>query len=678
MGTPSTPLMHIYRRWLLFGLGVCGLVAAIVLWPEVKFDPGHDSETGPMLSPDPPPPDPRRTIATPFRNVRPEVAYVGDAACTDCHAAIAQRYQAHPMGRSATTDLTRASVERYDPAARNPFAHQQFELGVELRPPQVFHFVRWNAAGRDAARGGDPRAGPNVLLLDYRLPVHVAIGSGTRGRSYLSWEQGALWQSPVSWFSLAGHWDISPGFDLGEGGRRPITPECLFCHVQWVEPVGGAVNRYREPLFPHRQAAIGCERCHGPGALHVEQRGRAVPVDGPFDPTIVNPRHLSVELQVAVCQQCHLQGQVRVVRRGRSVWEYRPGLPWDAFVTVFVRHPHLTEWHRSVGQFEQMEQSRCYLASQGRMVCTTCHDPHYQPTAGQRDGHYRQSCLGCHTDRSCTAAAAERHARGDSCIRCHMPQVGSATIAHASVTDHRILRRPTPPAPPRPLPDNALPLVPYRRIAGHDAATNLPHELDRDWAIAIARLVSRMGDNIPPPQRLRYAEWAAARLDNALSLHCGDYEAWIAKSQADAVRGKWESAWQAAEYAAQLRPDSEIAWQRVAETALTLPRPLRADEATSRLVQLNPRSVEHILLRIACLVQQRNWGDAEHWCRQGLMIHPLHPQLRLYLAVASYHLGDAATARQQLDWALQLATQPQQRTTLRQWYRRLTAELSPK
>ena len=50
-----------------------------------------------------------------------------------------------------------------------------------------------------------------------------------------------------------------------------------------VENVAGTVNRYEPPIF--RGYAIGCERCHGPGELHVR---RPTMVDG-RDVTIVNP-----------------------------------------------------------------------------------------------------------------------------------------------------------------------------------------------------------------------------------------------------------------------------------------------------------------------------------------------------------------------------------------------------
>ena len=42
----------------------------------------------------------RWDASSPYKNTRPGVKYVGDAACTRCHAEIAETYRRHPMGRS--------------------------------------------------------------------------------------------------------------------------------------------------------------------------------------------------------------------------------------------------------------------------------------------------------------------------------------------------------------------------------------------------------------------------------------------------------------------------------------------------------------------------------------------------------------------------------------------------
>ncbi|MBX9584609.1 MAG: cytochrome c family protein, partial [Gemmataceae bacterium] len=289
---------------------------------------------------DPPPPDPRLTFDTPYRNVKPGAKYVGDAACAGCHPTIDKTYHQHPMGRSAALVGHGPPVERFDPAAKPTFTAGGFELSAEKTPAGMVH----RAKARDGA-------------AEYVAAAEIAIGSGTRGRSYLTADGGAVWQTPVSWFGPDAKWDLSPGFRLGTGARRAVIPECLFCHVDHVEPVPGAENRYKEPLFSG-QVAIGCERCHGPGELHVAERAGGAAPAGP-DTSVVNPKHLPPALKSAVCEQCHLQGERRVVRRGRELWEFRPGLPMELFQSVFVRHPDIADRHKSVGQFEQMEKSKC-------------------------------------------------------------------------------------------------------------------------------------------------------------------------------------------------------------------------------------------------------------------------------------------------------------------------------
>src|SRR5436853_4528800 len=62
------------------------------------------------VSPRPVPsnPDPRLTFATPYRNVHPDVKYVGDAECAACHPTQAETYREHPMGRCLATVAARA------------------------------------------------------------------------------------------------------------------------------------------------------------------------------------------------------------------------------------------------------------------------------------------------------------------------------------------------------------------------------------------------------------------------------------------------------------------------------------------------------------------------------------------------------------------------------------------
>ena len=117
------------------------------------------------------PPDPRLTFETNFRNVKPDVHYVGDAACTNCHGEICKTYHAHPMGRSAMAVASNAPLEKYDIGANNPAKVGEFQLKVTPSPSGVVHTIS----------AKDPRgnAYPNITRLRTSPSAHL--------RSYGFW-----------------------------------------------------------------------------------------------------------------------------------------------------------------------------------------------------------------------------------------------------------------------------------------------------------------------------------------------------------------------------------------------------------------------------------------------------------------------------------------------------------
>ncbi len=629
--------------WLSLAILAIAAVGAGTWYAFVRS--GSAAPEAQTPTPDPTPPDPRLTFPIPFRNVRPGVRYVGDAACAGCHAGIDRTFHEHPMGRSAELVTRAAPIERYDAAAKDPFTVGPFELRVEKDGITVRH--------RTSAKG--PAAHP---LPDYVCTADVAIGSGARGRTYLSVESGSVWESPVSWFSHESRWDLSPG--LEPHSRRAVTPECLLCHTNHVEPIPGATNRYKEPLFPG-QVAIGCERCHGPGELHVAEQS-AGQVSGGIDTGIVNPRHLDTELRGDICRQCHLQGRERVARRGRSQDEYRPGLPLEQFVSVFVPRSDPSRPNRSVSQFEQMEASRCFAGSGGKLGCTSCHDPHARPAPAAADEFYRGRCLTCHASKGCSLPAGERKAKNDSCVTCHMPRAGSGNIAHTAVTDHTVPRRPGGHRPAAGQPPGDLPLVPYR--PGPHAPP--PAERDRDYGLALARFALQ----VPPPDQRPVARAAEERLRAALAAQPGDAEAWGALSSALGMRGAAADMVEAARTATALTPDSEPRLEDLVWATMAVGDFDQAVRAADRLVGMSPRSAGHRDARALALTGQRRWEEAEAECRAALAIQPLEPSVRLLLAACRSHLGDPAGARAESEAAFGLARDPDQRAGFERWYRR--------
>jgi predicted CXXCH cytochrome family protein len=328
------------------------------------------------------------------------------------------------MDRSLAPVGQVAAGQDYRAAVHNPFNALGVQFLVEHRNDRVFH----KEIRRDS-RG--------MVLIEQEAEVAYAIGSGAHAISYLIRRGDHLFQTPITWYTQKGCWDLSPGFETRQDRfERTVTAECLFCHSNAVEPVEGTINRYREPLF--RGHAIGCERCHGPGELHVQRREK---IDG-ADVTIVNPGRLEPNLREAVCEQCHLEGANRVLRLGRGPFDYRPGLPLELFWTTFVKASG-EESQKLVSHVEQMHASRCFQKSNGKMGCVTCHNPHKSPEPEVKTAYYRMACLKCHGEAACSLAADVRQAKnGDDCRACHMRRSTSSDVGHLTITDHRILRKP--------------------------------------------------------------------------------------------------------------------------------------------------------------------------------------------------------------------------------------------
>ena len=260
----------------------------------------------------------------------------------------------------------------------------------------------------------------------------------------------SLFVSPISYYTRIRGWDLSPGYGEGafRGFTRRVVDLCVDCHTGWPQLVPGSHNRFQQP--PFRFLTVGCERCHGPGAVHVEQRIQESVVGGSFDEStdlsIVNPRKLRPEIRDDVCAQCHLAGDARVLQPGKDYLDFRPGTALGDVVAIFsvpqaIKGNHFV----ALDQFEQLKLSRCWTASNGRLGCISCHDPHVQLHGDQAVSFFRDHCLRCHAASSCREPLAQRQATSppDNCILCHMPKHPTENIGHSSVTDHRILRAPS-------------------------------------------------------------------------------------------------------------------------------------------------------------------------------------------------------------------------------------------
>jgi hypothetical protein len=421
----------------------------------------------------------RTTTSQPYLNTRPDVEYVGDEACRTCHSSTYETFKQTGMGRStsipAAEDL---------PELAKPVTIFSKELNrsyrVYARDGKIFH----EESGSDAA---------GHVVFSESHEIAFTVGAGDVGKSYLVFKGDALFVSPVSYYTGIHGWDLSPGYNEGafRGFTRRVVDLCVDCHTGSPRLVPGSRDRFQQP--PFRFLTVGCERCHGPGAIHVVQRTLDPGFEGGIDPSIVNPQRLPPDLRDNVCAQCHLAGDARVLQPGKDYLDFRPGTPLGDVAAIFsvpqaIKGNHFV----ALDQFEELKLSRCWTASSGRLGCISCHDPHVQLHGNAADGFFRSRCLTCHTSRSCTAPVAKRQvtAPPDNCILCHMPKQPTENIGHSSLTDHRILRTQSEiPASLQIGPSASLDLIYDTKPPGADETRNL-----RNLALAYAQVGERYGE----------------------------------------------------------------------------------------------------------------------------------------------------------------------------------------
>lgn len=308
-------------------------------------------------------------------------------------------------------------------------AHASGPAIENLKPADFVHaksgvhyriYIEGGAAWLSFERPGDPNVDGKRQLLYF-------VGSGRRGRSYLSAMDNFIFESPVNWYADRQLWDMAPAYS--EAREIPLNlpaySSCLECHTSGMQPpIRGTENEYPTPLFT--QNGVGCERCHGPGAAHLNGAPALNPVKFPPD------------RRDSVCMQCHLEGNVAIERAGRHAYDFRPGDLLDDYVRHYVLTGNRSSGLGANSQFEALAQSACKKKSGDSMSCMSCHNPHSSPSSAERASYFRGKCLACHG----VVFGAKHHTENADCTACHMPSSLSADISHTEVTDHRIQRRP--------------------------------------------------------------------------------------------------------------------------------------------------------------------------------------------------------------------------------------------
>lgn len=353
-----------------------------------------------------------------FLNLSSEAKYVGSEKCTSCHSSIHEDFIHTGKGRAFHKVDKANMIEDFS----NVHVYDSYS---------GYHYTAfWR---NDLMIVSEYRLKDSDTIYKREIAAQYVIGSGNQTRSYLFEENGYFFEIPITWYVKKKIWDLSPGYENGANTRfsRPISQMCMNCHNSGFEFVEHSVNR-----FLTVGNGIGCEKCHGPGSVHLQKVAEASYDPKEVDYSIVNPAHLSLELQFDVCRQCHLEG-VTVPKEGKDFVDFRPGMPLNDFWEVYVPVGADAADFGFASHVERLQMSECFKSSEGKMNCTTCHDAH-KPLSDNPLIFYNEKCQACHGVDACgeehqTLAMAE-----NNCITCHMPKDGTTDIPHVSTSDHFI------------------------------------------------------------------------------------------------------------------------------------------------------------------------------------------------------------------------------------------------
>lgn len=232
---------------------------------------------------------------------------------------------------------------------------------------------------------------------------------------------------------------VAPG--MLPGAQRPATPPavpaasegyvgaetCKACHAEAYNRF--ATTRMGQLFLRHPRTVVerlGCENCHGPGQAHVGQgggKGRDAKLItfGRQDPT-------PVDTQNQTCLACHTRG-------ARLFWEGSPHAARDVACTSCHRvmqdvspkaqlaRPTEIDTCATchVRQRAQQFRSSHMPLREGKMTCTSCHNPHGTVTpALLKENSANDTCYACHADKR-GPFLWEHPPVIESCANCHDP-----------------------------------------------------------------------------------------------------------------------------------------------------------------------------------------------------------------------------------------------------------------
>jgi len=199
----------------------------------------------------------------------------------------------------------------------------------------------------------------------------------------------------------------------GAGQASYVGSEtCLECH----EDVGKALGPHGGTGFA-KLSVHGCESCHGPGSIHVED-----PDIEANRPTMKGKTAAQVS---AVCASCHSGGSQFFWKT--SVHATRNVACTDCHSVHAAKSEKATanpmetcfDCHKNIRA--DMWKNSHHPIREGKIACADCHNPHGTQTAKMlNEISVNEQCYSCHTEKRGPFLWEHAPVR-ESCLNCHTP-----------------------------------------------------------------------------------------------------------------------------------------------------------------------------------------------------------------------------------------------------------------
>ncbi|MFL5739508.1 MAG: multiheme c-type cytochrome [Flavisolibacter sp.] len=331
-------------------------------------------------------------------------AFSGSQTCASCHKGIYNKHIHTAHFLTSKPALAQYILGSFD-EGRNSYAFNgSVIVSMEKRADGFYQVEYFRGAERKAKK------------------MEIVVGSGTMGQSYLYWQDGKLFQMPITYFTAAHTWSNSPGFPDKVVFNRFITSRCLECHTSYVKTVSAEGQQPEE--FDSSQIIYGidCEKCHGPGADHVAfQSSHPKESKAQF---IINPAQFTRQQKLDLCASCH-GGRLQ---KTKPSFSFMPGDTLSNYFVIDTTAPDPTHIDVHANQYGLLRASKCFRFS-ATLTCNSCHNTH-ENERGQK-AVFSQRCQSCHPDIHRNDALHQQMGNTifSNCIDCHMPVQSSRAIA---------------------------------------------------------------------------------------------------------------------------------------------------------------------------------------------------------------------------------------------------------